>query len=417
MLGAIIPAAVNTTSYPKQRIKVLLLENIAQSAQQLITADGLSLEVMSAALGEKELCEKIADVHLLGIRSKTHVTEEVLKAGRRLLSVGCFCIGTNQVDLVAANRRGIVVFNAPFSNTRSVAELVISEIVALSRKLMDRSSGMHKGVWNKTATGSYEVRGKTLGIVGYGHIGRQVGVLAEAMGLNVLFYDIAQRLPMGNNRSVNSLNDLLGAVDFVTLHVPATERTKRMIGSEQLAAMRKGAYLLNLSRGNVVDIPALAEAIRSGQIGGAAIDVFPVEPKSNSEPFESPLLGLPNVILTPHVGGSTEEAQEAIGREVASALLTFLNTGSTALAVNFPQLEPPALLGRHRILNIHKNVPGVLSNINNIVSNLHANVESQILATDANVGYLVMDLDRDVSEEVRRQVTALDTDIRTRILY
>jgi D-3-phosphoglycerate dehydrogenase len=235
--------------------------------------------------------------------------------------------------------------------------------------------------------------------------------------LNVLFYDIAQRLPMGNNRSVSSLNDLLSAVDFVTLHVPATERTKRMITGEQLAVMRKGAYLLNLSRGNVVDIPALAEAIRSGHIGGAAIDVFPVEPKSNSEPFESPLLGLPNVILTPHVGGSTEEAQEAIGREVASALLTFLNTGSTALAVNFPQLEPPALLGRHRILNIHKNVPGVLSNINNIVSNLQANVESQILATDANVGYLVMDIDRDVSEEVRRQVSALDTDIRTRILY
>ena len=417
MLGAIIPAAVNTTSYPKQRIKVLLLENIAQSAQQLITADGLSLEVNSAALSEKELCEKIADVHLLGIRSKTQVTEEVLKAGRRLLSVGCFCIGTNQVDLVAANHRGIVVFNAPFSNTRSVAELVISEVIALSRKLMDRSSGMHKGVWTKSATGSFEVRGKTLGIVGYGHIGRQVGVLAEAMGLNVVFYDVAQRLPMGNNRAVNSLADLLGAADFVTLHVPATERTKRMISNEQLAQMRKGAYLLNLSRGSVVDIPALAEAIRSGHIGGAAIDVFPVEPKSNSEPFESPLLGLPNVILTPHVGGSTEEAQEAIGREVANALITFLNTGSTALAVNFPQLEPPALLGRHRILNIHKNVPGVLSNINNIVSNLHANVESQILATDANVGYLVMDLDRDVSEEVRRQVTALDTEIRTRILY
>jgi D-3-phosphoglycerate dehydrogenase len=407
----------NTTSYPKQRIKVLLLENIHQSAQELILADGLSLEVNSAALGEKELCEKIADVHLLGIRSKTHVTEEVLKAGRRLLSVGCFCIGTNQVDLVAANRRGVVVFNAPFSNTRSVAELIISEIIALSRKLLDRSSGMHQGKWNKSASGSFEIRGKTLGIVGYGHIGRQVGVMAEAMGMNVLFHDIVQRLPMGNNRPVNSLPELLAACDFVTLHVPATERTKNMIGAEELARMRPGSYLLNLSRGSVVVIPALAEALKSKHIAGAAIDVFPVEPKSNSEKFESPLVGLPNVILTPHVGGSTEEAQEAIGKEVAHALLRFLNTGSTALAVNFPQLDPPALLGRHRILNIHKNVPGVLSRINTIISDLHANVESQILATDANVGYLVMDLDRDVSEEVRRQVSALDTDIRTRILY
>jgi D-3-phosphoglycerate dehydrogenase len=407
----------NTTSYPKQRIKVLLLENIHPSAQELILADGLSLEVNSAALGEKELCEKIADVHLLGIRSKTQVTEEVLKAGRRLLSVGCFCIGTNQVDLVAANHRGVVVFNAPFSNTRSVAELIIAEVIALSRKLLDRSSGMHQGKWNKSASGSYEVRGKTLGIIGYGHIGRQVGVMAEFMGMNVLFYDIVQRLPMGNNRPVNSLQELLGACDFVTLHVPATERTKNMIGPEELAQMRPGSYLLNLSRGSVVVIPALAEAIKSKHLGGAAIDVFPSEPKSNSEKFESPLVGLPNVILTPHVGGSTEEAQEAIGKEVANALLRFLNTGSTALAVNFPQLDPPELLGRHRILNIHKNVPGVLSRINTIISDLHANVESQILATDANVGYLVMDLDRDVSEEVRRQVSALDTDIRTRILY
>ncbi|MET0411176.1 MAG: phosphoglycerate dehydrogenase [Polyangiaceae bacterium] len=407
----------NTTSYPKQRIKVLLLENIHQSAQELILADGLSLEVNSAALGEKELCEKIADVHLLGIRSKTQVTEEVLKAGRRLLSVGCFCIGTNQVDLVAANHRGVAVFNAPFSNTRSVAELIIAEVIALSRKLLDRSSGMHQGKWNKSASGSFEVRGKTLGIIGYGHIGRQVGVMAEFMGMNVLFYDIVQRLPMGNNRPVNSLHELLAACDFVTLHVPATERTKNMIGPEELAQMRPGSYLLNLSRGSVVVIPALAEAIKSKHLGGAAIDVFPSEPKSNSEKFESPLVGLPNVILTPHVGGSTEEAQEAIGKEVANALLRFLNTGSTALAVNFPQLDPPELLGRHRILNIHKNVPGVLSRINTIISDLHANVESQILATDANVGYLVMDLDRDVSEEVRRQVSALDTDIRTRILY
>lgn len=408
---------MNATSYPKERIKVLLLENIHKSAQELIIEDGLSLEVMSGALGEKELAEKIADVHLLGIRSKTHVTEEALAAARRLLAVGCFCIGTNQVDLAAAKKRGVVVFNAPFSNTRSVAELVIAEVVALARKLADRSSAMHEGKWNKTATGSYEVRGKTLGIIGYGHIGRQVGVLAEAMGLNVLFYDIAQRLPMGNNRAVSSLGELLGAVDFATLHVPATDRTKNMIGAAEIAKMRRGSYLLNLSRGGVVDIPALAAALREGHLAGAAIDVFPVEPKSNDEPFSSPLRGVSNVILTPHVGGSTEEAQQAIGREVAALLLKYLNTGGTSLAVNFPELEPPALLGRHRILNIHRNVPGVLSQINTIISNLNANVESQILATDANVGYLVMDLDRDVSDEVRRQVSALETNIRTRILY
>jgi D-3-phosphoglycerate dehydrogenase len=407
----------NVTSYPKERIKVLLLENIHPSATQLMTQDGLTVEVQSAALGESELCAKIEDVHLLGIRSKTRVTPKVIDAARRLLSVGCFCIGTNQVALEAASRRGIVVFNAPFSNTRSVAELVLCEVIALSRRLMDRSSGMHQGTWTKSATGSFEVRGKTLGIVGYGHIGRQVGVLAEALGMQVLFYDIVQQLPMGNNREVGSLNELLAASDFVTLHVPATEQTRKMIGPEQLAQMRKGSRLLNLSRGNVVDIPALADALRSGQLSGAAVDVFPSEPQSNQEKFESPIQGLPNVILTPHVGGSTEEAQAAIGKEVATTLLKFLNTGSTLQAVNFPRVEPPILKGRHRILNIHRNVPGVLSSINTIISELHANVESQILDTNADVGYLVMDLDRDVSEEVRARVSALDTNIRTRILY
>lgn len=407
----------NVTSYPKERIKVLLLENIHPSATQLMSQDGLSVEVQSAALGEKELCEKIEDVHLLGIRSKTRVTPKVLESARRLLSVGCFCIGTNQVALEAASKRGVVVFNAPFSNTRSVAELVLSEVIALSRRLMDRSKDMHQGVWTKTATGSFEVRGKTLGIVGYGHIGRQVGVLAESLGMQVLFYDVAQQLPMGNNREVGSLQELLGLSDFVTLHVPATEQTRKMIGADQLAQMRKGGRLLNLSRGNVVDIPALAEALRSGHVSGAAIDVFPSEPQSNQERFESPLQGLPNVILTPHVGGSTEEAQAAIGKEVATTLLKFLNSGSTLSAVNFPKVEPPPLRGRHRILNIHRNVPGVLSSINTIISELNANVESQFLDTNADVGYLVMDLDRDVSDEVRARVSALETNIRTRILY
>jgi D-3-phosphoglycerate dehydrogenase len=408
---------MTVTSYPKERIKVLLLENIHPSAAQLLSTDGLSVEVQSAALGEQELCAKIEDVHLLGIRSKTRVTPKVIDSARRLLSVGCFCIGTNQVALEAACKRGVVVFNAPFSNTRSVAELVLCEVIALSRKLTDQTTGMHVGRWNKSATGSFEVRGKTLGIVGYGHIGRQVGVLAEALGMNVLFYDIVQQLPMGNNHEMNSLKELLAASDFVTLHVPATEQTRKMIGAEQLAAMRKGSRLLNLSRGNVVDIAALAEALKSEQLSGAAIDVFPSEPQSNHERFESPLQGLPNVILTPHVGGSTEEAQAAIGKEVAVTLLKFLNTGSTLSAVNFPKVEPPAMKGRHRILNIHRNVPGVLSDINTIISELHANVESQILDTNADVGYLVMDLDRDVAEEVRSRVSALETNIRTRILY
>jgi D-3-phosphoglycerate dehydrogenase len=405
------------TSYPKERIKVLLLENIHPSAAQLLQKDGLSVEVQSAALDENELCAKIEDVHLLGIRSKTRVTPKVIDSARRLLSIGCFCIGTNQVALEAAGKRGIVVFNAPFSNTRSVAELVLCEVIALSRRLMDRSKAMHEGGWNKTATGSFEVRGKTLGIVGYGHIGRQVGVLAESLGLNVLFYDIVTQLPMGNNREVGSLKELLNASDFVTLHVPATEQTKNMMGPEQIAQMRRGARLLNLSRGNVVDIPALADALRSGHLSGAAVDVFPQEPASNKERFESPLQGLSNVILTPHVGGSTEEAQAAIGKEVGTTLLKFLNTGSTLSAVNFPKVEPPILKGRHRILNIHRNVPGVLSAVNTIISELHVNVESQILDTNADVGYLVMDLDRDVSDEVRARVSALETNIRTRILF
>jgi D-3-phosphoglycerate dehydrogenase len=331
--------------------------------------------------------------------------------------VGCFCIGTNQVALEAACKRGVVVFNAPFSNTRSVAELVLCEVIALSRRLMDQSKAMHVGGWTKSATGSFEVRGKTLGIIGYGHIGRQVGVLAESLGLNVLFYDIVQQLPMGNNREVSSLDELLAGSDFVTLHVPATEQTRKMISTAQLALMRPGSRLLNLSRGNVVDINALADALRSGHLSGAAVDVFPSEPQSNQERFESPLQGLQNVILTPHVGGSTMEAQAAIGKEVAVALLKFLNTGSTLSAVNFPRVEPPILRGRHRILNIHRNVPGVLSSINTIISELNANVESQVLDTNADVGYLVMDIDRDVSEEVRARVSALETNIRTRILF
>ncbi len=405
------------TSYPKHKIKGLLLESIHQSANELILADGLQLETVAGALDEQALIEKIQDVHLVGIRSKTMITGDVLRAGKKLLGVGCFCIGTNQVDLATANTLGIPVFNAPFSNTRSVAELIISEIIALSRKVADNVRDMHQGIWKKSAKGSYEVRGKTLGIVGYGRIGRQVGVLAESMGLRVLFYDTSAQLPMGNNRSVTSLEEVLRQSDFVTLHVPAAQDTKNMIGAEQIAMMRPGSYLLNLSRGSVVVIDALAKALKEGHLAGAAIDVFPSEPKDNGPGFESALVGLKNVILTPHVGGSTEEAQEAIGREVGARLIDYLNMGVTTGAVNFPQVSPAPLEGSHRILNVHRNVPGVLSSINSIVSSVKANVTGQVLATDPNIGYLVMDVDRTLSDEVSAQVGALETSIRTRILY
>jgi D-3-phosphoglycerate dehydrogenase len=405
------------TSFPKDRIKVLLLENIHESAHHIFATERFQIEAVKHALKEDDLVQKIADVHLLGIRSKTQVTERVLSAGRRLLSVGCFCIGTNQVNVGVANRQGVPVFNAPFSNTRSVAELMIGEIIALARQLGDRSREVHRGVWKKVSADCHEVRGKVLGIVGYGHIGRQLGVLAEALGITVVFFDIASKLPMGNNRSVGSLEELLQLADFVSLHVPATPQTKNMIGAAELSHMRKGAFLLNASRGSVVDIDALADALRRGHLGGAAIDVFPIEPESNEQPFKSELMELPNVILTPHIGGSTSEAQEAIGREVAVALTKFVNGGATAGAVNFPQVELPHEPGTHRILNVHRNVPGVLSDINGIVSALKANIHSQLLATDAQIGYLIMDLDQDVSGDVRREISALPTNVRTRILY
>ncbi len=405
------------TSYPKARIKVLLLENVHSSAHELFRLDGVPIESVSAALKHDELSARIADVHILGIRSKTQVTESNLEGARRLLAIGCFCIGTSQVDLVAANAHGIPVFNAPFSNTRSVAEMVIAEVIVLARHLGDRFRELNAGNWRKVSTGSLEVRGKTLGIVGYGHIGRQVGVLAEAIGMRVLFYDVATKLPMGNNHAVASLVELLGASDFVTLHVPETQQTRGLVGPAELAAMRPHAHLLNASRGSVVVLGAVAEALRSGHLAGAAIDVFPEEPEANGEGFVSELRGLPNVLLTPHVGGATEEAQEAIGREVATSLVKFINTGATTGAVNFPQVEVPHSPGKHRILNVHHNVPGVLRDINHIVSELGANIHAQHLATDSAIGYLNMDLDQDVSNEVKRRIAALETSIRTRILY
>lgn len=400
-----------------RRMKALLLENIHPTARDLFEAEGFEVETHSGALKEDELRHRVRGVHVLGIRSKTHVTARVLAEADELLAVGCFCIGTNQVDLAEANSRGIPVFNAPFSNTRSVAEMIIAEVVMLARQLGDRVREMHAGKWRKVAAGCYEVRGKTLGIVGYGHIGSQVGVLAEALGMRVIFYDVMTKLPMGNNRACGSLGELLEQSDFVTLHVPATPQTRWMIGAEEIARMKPGAYLLNASRGTVVRIDALAEALRSRHLAGAAIDVYPEEPESNTDAFAIELQGLPNVILTPHIGGSTVEAQAAIGREVATSLLKFVNNGATTGAVNFPQVELPPTRGTHRILNVHRNVPGVLRDINKIVSDLSANIHSQVLSTDANIGCLIMDLDQDVSAPVSKAIAALETNIRTRVLY
>jgi len=404
------------TSFPKSAIKVLLLENIHPVAAEAFRADGFAVETVKSALPEAELAAKIRDVHILGIRSKTRITPKIIDEGRRLLAIGAFCIGTNQIDLVHSNKAGVPAFNAPFSNTRSVAELILAEIVMLSRQLGDRIREVHNGQWRKVAVGAHEVRGRTIGIIGYGHIGSQIGVLAEAFGMRVLFHDIMAKLPMGNNRSV-PLDELLANSDFVTLHVPETPQTKNMMGPAEIARMKPGACLLNASRGTVVVIDALAEALRSGKLGGAAVDVYPSEPESNSDGFESALRGLPNMLLTPHIGGSTEEAQEAIGREVSAALMKFINQGATTGAVNFPQVELGVTTGAHRILNTHRNVPGVLRDINRIVSDLQANIRAQLLSTDQEIGYLIMDLDQDVSQAVNKAVAELPTSIKTRILF
>jgi D-3-phosphoglycerate dehydrogenase / 2-oxoglutarate reductase len=406
------------TSFPKHEIKILLLENIHASAHEVFGLEGYQVEAVPRALKEEELVERLADgVHLLGIRSKTRVTARALEAGKRLLSVGAFCIGTNQIDLAAAKRCGVPVFNAPFSNTRSVAELVICEVIMLSRHLGDRSREVHEGRWRKVSAGAHEVRGRTLGIVGYGHIGSQVGVLAEAMGMRVISYDIRATLPMGNNKAVDSLETLLRQSDFVTLHVPETPQTRGMIGRTELEMMQNDACLLNLSRGTVVDLEALAACIQERKLGGAALDVYPEEPEGNEDTFKSVVCGLPNVVLTPHIGGSTAEAQESIGREVANTLTRYTNTGATAGAVNFPLVDQPKLPGAHRVLNVHRNVPGVLRDINKIVSDRNANVLGQTLATDPEIGYLVMDLDKDVANDIRKEMKTLSTSIKTRILY
>jgi D-3-phosphoglycerate dehydrogenase / 2-oxoglutarate reductase len=405
------------STHPPSEVRVLLLENIHESAIDLFSGEAFQVERLTTALPEAELIKRLGDVHVLGIRSKTQISQAVLASAPELLTVGCFCIGTNQVDLVSATGRGVPVFNAPFSNTRSVAELMIAEIIMLSRQLGDRSREVHSGRWRKTADASHEMRGKTLGIVGYGHIGAQLGVLAESCGMRVIFYDRLTKLPIGNNRPSTSLAEVLGEADFVSLHVPGTRETHNMIGPAELAQMKRGACLLNASRGTVVQIPALADALRSGHLGGAAIDVYPEEPESNVDNFVSELQGLRNVILTPHIGGSTTEAQESIGREVASSLIKFVSAGTTTGAVNFPEIELEPVPNTHRILNVHRNVPGVLRDVNRIVSERNANIHSQMLKTYDDIGYLMIDLNQDVAQEVYRAVCNLDTNLRTRILY
>ena len=404
-------------SFPKDKINILLLENIHENAFNLFKNDGFSVKLMKDVYTEEDLCEAIKDVHVLGIRSKTNVTAKVFENAHKLLTLGCFCIGTNQVDLSEAEKKGIPVFNAPYSNTRSVAELVIAEIIFLARKTGDQSRDAHNGKWNKIATGCFEVRGKTLGIIGYGHIGSQVSILAESFGMKVIFYDIQTKLPLGNAQPADSYEEVLKNADFVSFHVPESPETMNLLGAKEIAAMKKGSYVLNLSRGRVVDIDALAAALKSGHLAGAGIDVFPEEPKSNKDPFTSPLQNLTNVILTPHIGGSTEEAQRNIGLEVANKLLRYVNNGSTSFAVNFPNVELPLLKDNYRILNVHKNQPGFLRDINKIVSDVGANISAQFLSTTADIGYLIMDLNKKLGDQVKEEIIKNPLSIKTRILY
>ena len=404
-------------SFPKEKIKILLVEGISPSAAEQFALEGYKAEMYAAAPSEDELVKLIPSVHILGIRSKTEVTPRVLAAAKNLLAVGCFCIGTNQVDLAEAAKIGVPVFNAPFSNTRSVAELTMAEIVMLARRAAHKSAELHRGVWDKSAKDCYEIRGKTVGIIGYGHIGEQVGILAEAFGMKVVFFDVIKKLPLGNAVAQAGLDEVLKKADFVTLHVPETPQTKGLISKKQLALMKKGSFLLNLSRGTVVDIPALAEAIKAKHLSGAALDVYPVEPNSNAEEFKSELCGLPNVIMTPHIGGSTEEAQKNIGIEVAVSLTRYSDSGVTAGAVNFPTVELPIQSDSHRVLNIHRNVPGVLSKINTIVANMGANIQAQYLATKGDIGYLIMDVGPELSSAVKNEIDKLPENIRTRLLF
>lgn len=405
-------------SLTKEKIKILLLEGLHPSSLEVLENAGYSnIECLKTSLPEEELIEKIKDVHFIGIRSRTELNENVLAAANKLVAIGCFCIGTNQVNLKAAEQRGIPVFNAPFSNTRSVAELVLGEILLLLRGIPEKSAKAHRGEWQKSAIGSYEARGKQLGIIGYGHIGTQLGILAENLGMRVRFYDIEDKLPLGNASQIAKMEDLLATSDVVTLHVPETPQTKYMFSAKEMSAMKKGAILINASRGTVVNIEDLAASLNSKHISGAAIDVFPVEPKSNTEEFTSPLRGIDNVILTPHVGGSTQEAQANIGIEVAGKLAKYSDNGSTLSAVNFPEVSLPQHSGTSRLLHIHKNQPGVMNKINMAFAEKEINISAQYLQTTADIGYVVMEVDAKDAEDALVEMKKIEGTIRARTLH
>lgn len=405
-------------SLGKQKIKILLLEGVHPSAVEVFKAAGYeNIDYQTAALPEEELLAKIADVHFVGIRSRSQLNAKVFAAAKKLISVGCFCIGTNQVDLQAATEHGVIVFNAPYSNTRSVAELVIAEAIMLMRGIPDKNAKAHRGEWIKSAANAFEVRGKTLGLIGYGNIGSQISVMAEAVGMKVRFYDIVTKLPLGNAEQVPTLKGLLASSDVISLHVPDTTATRGLMGSEQLAAMKPGAMLINAARGQIVDIDSLCEHLASNHLGGAAIDVFPVEPKSNNEEFISPLRKFDNVILTPHIGGSTQEAQENIGVEVAEKMVMYSDNGTSISAVNFPQVALPAHADTHRLLHVHGNVPGMMSAINKVFSEFNINVAAQYLQTNDRVGYVVVDIDAEYSDGALQALKTIDGTIRCRVLF
>jgi D-3-phosphoglycerate dehydrogenase len=407
-----------TTSYPKEKINILFLENISDKAIELFKKNGyVNVKKLSGALSEDELVKQIKDVHLLGIRSKTKVTARVLDAAKKLQAIGCFCIGVNQVDLAAATHHGIVVFNAPYSNTRSVAELIIGLSIMLIRRIPDKNKSAHEGVWKKESKGSYELRGKTLGIVGYGNIGSQVSVLSEGLGMKVLFYDVETKLPLGNAYAARSLKELLSQADIVSLHVPETAQTKNLINKTTIKYFKKGAILINYARGKVVDLDVLARALQDGALSGAAIDVFPWEPEKNGDRFSVPLQGLSNVILTPHIGGSTEEAQENIGEDVSNKLFQFLEKGVTNGSHTVPAISLPPVEKGHRILHVHNNVPGVLSAINTQLSDHHINILGQYLKTNDDIGYVVLDVDRQLSKKALELLKGVKETIKVRMLY
>lgn len=405
-------------SLDKSKIRFLLLEGVHQNALDVLNANGYSnIEYLKTALDEDALIEKIKDVHFVGLRSRTQITDRVLEAANKLIAIGCFCIGTNQVRLQTAMAKGIPVFNAPYSNTRSVAELVLGQAILLLRGIPEKNFLVHRGGWSKSAEGSWETRGKTLGIVGYGSIGSQLSVLAEALGMSVIYYDAVTKLPLGNARQVGSMAELLAQSDVVSLHVPDVPSTRNMMRAEHFAQMKKGAIFINAARGTCVDIDALAEAIKSRHLNGAAVDVFPKEPKANGEIFESPLRGLENVILTPHIGGSTLEAQANIGLEVAEKFVRYSDSGTTLSSVNFPEVAIPQQAGKHRLLHIHQNVPGVLANINRVFADNNINIASQSLMTNEAIGYLVMDVDAEYSAVALEKLQQVEGTIRSRVLF